>query len=60
LYYKEIKMADRDRNGSLGSDGVLGAENEADGHFEDEISLDILEDDEQNIELASSAPPEDQ
>ncbi|XP_031570503.1 ras GTPase-activating protein 1-like [Actinia tenebrosa] len=53
-------MADRDRNGSLGSDGVLGGENEADGHFEDEIGLDILEDDEQNIELASSAPPEDQ
>lgn len=53
-------MADRDRNGSLGSDGVLGGENEADGHFEDEIGLDILEDEEQNIELASSAPPEDQ
>lgn len=52
-------MAARDRNGSLGSDGVLGNDHEADGHFEDEIGLD-LEEEEQNIELASSAPPDDQ
>lgn len=52
-------MAARDRNGSLGSESVLGAYHETVGHFEDEIGLD-LEDEEQNIELASSAPPDDQ
>ena len=51
-------MAFRDRNSSSGSDVNLIGENEPEDNFEDEP--DPCLDEEEEIELALSAPPDDE